>query len=96
MFFHLLFWHCRAGYRSFGFVRFLEFFGCIFTADHALLLFRVCLQFCGILLLSIRSMVPRVLPAHKSRTILLRAVHQLCWSALPPSRCNMNTYEEPH
>jgi hypothetical protein len=41
-------------------------------------------------------MVPGVLPAQQSRAVLLRAVHQLRWSALPAPRYIAYTYEEPH
>jgi hypothetical protein len=41
-------------------------------------------------------MVPRVLPAHEGRTVLLRAVHQLQMSVAAYKHYSSYTYEEPH
>jgi hypothetical protein len=43
-----------------------------------------------------RSMIPWVLPAHQSRAVLLRAVHQLSLLASSVTDAGAATYEEPH
>jgi hypothetical protein len=43
-----------------------------------------------------RSMIPGVLPAHQSRAVLLRAVHQLPLLASSIACADATTYEEPH
>ena len=48
------------------------------------------------LLLPLRSMVPRVLPAQEGGSVLLRAVHQLPVISAFSRAYGASTYEEPH
>lgn len=54
------------------------------------------LLFLHLLVSILRSVVPGVLPAKQGRTVLLRAVHQLCLLAFAQPSASLPTYEEPH
>lgn len=55
-----------------------------------------CLSFARFPVSTRRSVVPGVLPAEESRSILLRAVHQLPFVSIGATGASFPTYEEPH